>query len=476
MDSGLDKYIKIENNDILLYSLENDLPDIMQLVLNKRNENLSDELKNIKLKESVMLSIVFEANKCLQRFINLGMSMDFQLDNKKPIDIAVDNNSISSFILLVEHLDNKKEILDNYKNKPIYTLYNSKYHPNNAVHSLSSLSLNNQILTVFKLLENSIDDNTYLDVIIKSEISKKIINQNSKLQTSTRKVFVNELFKSSPQSKASALIEAGFFNLQIIPTLNKFVDNQFEIENTNFLDYNLAEIAFYFDNYELFAKLDKQFDLSQITTHSGKSLLEQLIYPMEHSSKDHNVKDDLNSLFGASDSKRDSKQINSTIVSRDEFLSKDFDVMREVKGKKAILIILEQLLNKCNPSSDKSLTAFIDSKLTNSETPTSSNSINCSVEITRLFQKYSISINSKISKTKGTLLHWAIDRTIELGSSHTQFALNQNLESVFKLEIDNNLEDNNGYSAEKYMKKQNKKLRLIYNEKENLEKWFKQYY
>ena len=100
LDLNLDQSITIGNKDILTYAVSIDQADAVQLILNKYIDELSDEEKNTKLKKTIMLAITHDSAIVLSRFMELGVSMDFALNNYTPISLAKELNSENALKVL----------------------------------------------------------------------------------------------------------------------------------------------------------------------------------------------------------------------------------------------------------------------------------------------------------------------------------------------------------------------------------------
>ena len=100
LDLNLDQSITIGNKDILTYAVSIDQADVVQLILNKYIDELSDKEKSTKLKKTIMLAITHDSAIVLSRFMELGVSMDFALNNYTPLSLAKELNAENALEVL----------------------------------------------------------------------------------------------------------------------------------------------------------------------------------------------------------------------------------------------------------------------------------------------------------------------------------------------------------------------------------------
>lgn len=119
LSSGVDRIVTVNNKSILNYAIKLDQPDAVQLILNKYVENKPQTEVQSKLQKTIMVCTVNNSTKCLQRFIDLGVSTDFVMKKYTPIDVAEKVGAEDALILLLENTTEKEK----YKSKLENTLY-----------------------------------------------------------------------------------------------------------------------------------------------------------------------------------------------------------------------------------------------------------------------------------------------------------------------------------------------------------------
>ena len=179
-----------------------------------------------------------------------------------------------------------------------------------------------------------------------------------------------------------------------------------EEENNYPKNENIIFVAFDRDNFELFSAIDKQFDLSRVTNKNFVSL------------KDY--------VFN-----------NERAITSKAYYSEDFDI------KKTKEILWQQLSNLINE---------IPSIIYESGNNDSKNLIaNKTNELLKTFDF--TSVNDKISKTGGTLLHWIIDDAL-VQAKGFNYDAKEYVPLISSLDINKSIKDNNGQTAYEYLEKQ----------------------
>lgn len=110
VSSGLHKTIQVdkmdwttgdsETLDALHYAVATNNPIGMQILLNAYTEGLDDFPKKRMIQKAVLVSAQEDADKCLEKLIELGIETDFELDGKSPVSIAKENGSTKALKIL----------------------------------------------------------------------------------------------------------------------------------------------------------------------------------------------------------------------------------------------------------------------------------------------------------------------------------------------------------------------------------------
>ena len=193
IDARIHEIIRIDNKIALLYAISSDKPDAVQLFLNDFAEGASQEDINNKVHKSIMMAAISDAPLTIQRFIDLGYSIDFTLQNYTPFDIALKSNSEQAMIVIAKNSNNS----DNYQNKIIeHSKKKSDINTLNNLRSTSTSSTQQQEITNIisdfdeKAYNKSINENTrtsYLNYLT------EFPNGNHANEVKTKIVAIDEL-------------------------------------------------------------------------------------------------------------------------------------------------------------------------------------------------------------------------------------------------------------------------------------------
>lgn len=116
--SQLHNAVKIDNQPAIIYAIKVDQPDVVQLFLNDYANGKSQNIINTKVHEVIMMAAVLDAPKTIQRFNDMGFSVDFTIDGNSPADVAGEALSIESFDKIIELSNDQASILQkNAENK-----------------------------------------------------------------------------------------------------------------------------------------------------------------------------------------------------------------------------------------------------------------------------------------------------------------------------------------------------------------------
>jgi hypothetical protein len=126
--SKLHKLIKIEGQSAIIYAIKSDKPDIIQLFLNDYTKGKSQNYINTKVQDVIMMAAVLDAPNTIQRFIDLGFSFEFEINEVSPLDVAINNNSLISFIKMINTIDEPSYINSKSDVVYAYNTYNNLYN------------------------------------------------------------------------------------------------------------------------------------------------------------------------------------------------------------------------------------------------------------------------------------------------------------------------------------------------------------
>ncbi len=156
--SQLHNEIKIEDHAAIIYAIKVDQPDVVQLFLNDLTNGKTQQQITTKVNEVILMASTLDAPKTIQRFIDLGFSVDFELNGKSPLEASDLATSVYSLPVLLANSEKQDE----------YT---------------KQLVANNSLTYKFPLLIDEID---HFDEITSEKMKEKIIvhlfNQNNQSQ------------------------------------------------------------------------------------------------------------------------------------------------------------------------------------------------------------------------------------------------------------------------------------------------------
>lgn len=220
LDAGLDKTIKIGNNNILTQSIILDQPDAMQLVLNKYIDGLSQNEINSKLQKTIMLCAINNSPNCLQRFIELGVSIDFELKGYTPIDVANKAQSGEAFNFLMNNSERKGYYESKYADSPTLFFAKAKTDVSAAISQLNTMSTSSAQTIVSGLIDEANSEPNYMEILSTSVVAKDIIKSNREFSERVLQKFAGEVKKASPNSNAAKYVSSGLVSFDQIPSLS----------------------------------------------------------------------------------------------------------------------------------------------------------------------------------------------------------------------------------------------------------------
>ena len=107
IQSNLHHAITIAKKPVFIYALEQDKPDIIQIFLNDFAKNKTQEEINSRVNKTILLASLKNAPNCIERFIELGFSIDFTVNDYTPISIAEKANSEKALDVLLKNTSKK---------------------------------------------------------------------------------------------------------------------------------------------------------------------------------------------------------------------------------------------------------------------------------------------------------------------------------------------------------------------------------
>lgn len=516
---GLHNTIQLEGKTLLSYALTLDKPDAVQAILNYEATKLDQSALQKKLSATFNLAAFLNSANTIARLKELGVSVNNIGSKRNPVDHAVDGLSPNAIIELQKNADYKAYFNSKYGSHPVQILLHGLDDPILGAMELTKLSESNAKAISKRLIELAPKNTRYYDLIGYSPQAQTLIRSDEKTMNQLMQSFEEEIILPSPLSKAHLIWRTGLIKREdiglnksgTVPIKIKYVNdyhssvnnwgnrlnllkialtmpidhfqsreqyegNGFilkgvaiefdEIKKMDLTNEHPATIAYIFYNSDLFHEIDKNEDLSKVTLNNGQNLLEIMM-------------------------KKESSYLSAPPIGMTPlFLSKDFDISKSFEGSIYLLKIIEQVAN-CDPGNV--FTQFDISHVTESKNRDSyltpiqlsilkrmSHKNNGGIRnyplsaqfskellkanfITSILEKYDLTLESKLSKTGGSLLHWAIDNSGK-PKAYVPEELEPNyalINAVLALGVDPKIEDDLGQNAFDYISSNKKSMKSI---------------
>lgn len=87
LGSGFDDRFRPDNQDILEFLIRHDRDELIPVVLNSKTEGLEYTKKQDYFEQAIVLSIAYDSPRCLSTLLEAGLSLDFKVEGKSPVDL-----------------------------------------------------------------------------------------------------------------------------------------------------------------------------------------------------------------------------------------------------------------------------------------------------------------------------------------------------------------------------------------------------
>lgn len=95
--AGLHQSVKIDGNSPIIYAMKIDQADVVFAFLNTELEGKPQSVIKRKVQSALFMTAILDAPNTIQKFVDLGFSIDFTIDGKTPLDAAEESLAIESF-------------------------------------------------------------------------------------------------------------------------------------------------------------------------------------------------------------------------------------------------------------------------------------------------------------------------------------------------------------------------------------------
>ena len=305
LSAGLDNVVFIKNKSIYHYAISIDEPLALQTILNNRLENKSESEKQELLKRTVMLCAANNAGRCLNKFAQLGVSLDFNYKNEHPIEVAEKTLSEDAYMSILNHSTKATYFKEKYKNSPIHILFASNDSPSKASMMLESIFESDDFSRVIdRMIEQLQLKEHYFVTLGNTKTALDYIHNNGVTKGKIYAQLRQSIFLPNYDNNSHLFFEHDLISLDRIPTLGdlgfiesvkiKSIDpvktpksEYYEGKQYVYLDPNytheiydlntdLGYISFVQHNPDLFHALDKKYDLNQ-SKRGTQSLFERIL-------------------------------------------------------------------------------------------------------------------------------------------------------------------------------------------------------
>jgi hypothetical protein len=107
--AGLHQVVNIDGTSPIIYAIKIDQADVVYAFLNTELEGKPQSVIKTKVQSTLFMSAILDAPNTIQKFVNLGFSIDFIIDGKTPLDVAEESIAIKSFNKISELLDGQSK-------------------------------------------------------------------------------------------------------------------------------------------------------------------------------------------------------------------------------------------------------------------------------------------------------------------------------------------------------------------------------
>jgi len=107
--AGLHRSVSIDDYLPIIYAINVDQADVVYAFLNTELEGKPQSVITNKVQEVISMAAILDAPKTIQKFVDLGFSVDFILDGKTPLDVAEEALAVKSFNKILELLSGQSK-------------------------------------------------------------------------------------------------------------------------------------------------------------------------------------------------------------------------------------------------------------------------------------------------------------------------------------------------------------------------------
>lgn len=143
--AGLHQSVKIDGNSPIIYAMKIDQADVVFAFLNTELEGKPQSVIKRKVQSALFMSAILDAPKTIQKFVDLGFSINFSIDSKTPLDAAEESLAIESFDKISKLLGGQSKY--NFENSDAIKVQN--------LLSAADVNDTKKVINIFQSLKNS---------------------------------------------------------------------------------------------------------------------------------------------------------------------------------------------------------------------------------------------------------------------------------------------------------------------------------
>tara|TARA_R110002012_G_scaffold56395_1_gene144507 strand:- start:5509 stop:8283 length:2775 start_codon:yes stop_codon:yes gene_type:complete len=154
--ANLHQSVTIDGSFPIIYAIKIDQADVVYAFLNTELEGKPQSVITNKVQEVITMAAIMDAPNTIQKFVDLGFSIDFTIDGKTPLDIAEEALSIKSFNKISELLGGQTK----------YTFENSDAVKLQNLSSSADINDTLKVISTFHSLKTSKSKYKAIDLLL----------------------------------------------------------------------------------------------------------------------------------------------------------------------------------------------------------------------------------------------------------------------------------------------------------------------
>lgn len=218
---GLDKVITINEMNILTYVISIDSPVNALRILDHVVKNLNPNQRKLTYQTAIQLAVSYDSEKVVKLLHEEGVSIDFILKGKHPIEIAEKSLSPNCYTFLMS-VNKKKDIYKKtFKNSPINLVVLAGTEPMRAAAEIDKFDKKKVAEVIFKLVNDLTIVPEYFTALGNSVVYKAYFDQVPEVKERVVKYFLDELYSSKSRNNAHQFINSGVLAFDHCPLISE---------------------------------------------------------------------------------------------------------------------------------------------------------------------------------------------------------------------------------------------------------------